>query len=102
MILILVYTSNHPETLAKSILKKKLAHNIDILEVETISQDLDKSKRYLMIIKTRKELFDRINDILHRDTNEIFSLKVRDCNIEFLHRLEADTSIKKIMGAGDD
>ncbi len=92
--------------IARRILERKYAISIDIKEVETLYLEKDNIKqedRELLIIKTREELFDKIEelvkDIYKNNIIEIYSINVEDVNKDFLDLLEKETSIKKIKNA---
>ncbi|MGC9079938.1 MAG: divalent cation tolerance protein CutA [Nanopusillaceae archaeon] len=103
MILVFAYV-NHGDgkNIGKSLIEKRLALNVNIKEVNTLYIENDQIKEKvedLLIIKTRKELFDRIVEFLKDKSSEIISIKISDANKEFLDRLESETSIKKIKNA---
>ncbi|MDT7890765.1 MAG: divalent cation tolerance protein CutA [Candidatus Nanopusillus sp.] len=92
--------------ISKRILERKYAISIDIKKVETLYLEKDNIKqedRELLIIKTREELFDKIEelvkDIYKNNIIEIYSINVEDVNKDFLDLLERETSIKKIKNA---
>jgi len=92
--------------IARRILERKYAISIDIKKVETLYLEKDNIKeedRELLIIKTREELFDKIEelvkDIYKNNIIEIYSINVEDVNKDFLDLLEKETSIKKIKNA---
>jgi periplasmic divalent cation tolerance protein len=92
--------------ISKRILERKYAISIDIKKVETLYLEKDNIKqedRELLIIKTREELFDKIEelvkDIYKNNIIEIYSINVEDVNKDFLDLLEKETSIKKIKNA---
>jgi periplasmic divalent cation tolerance protein len=92
--------------ISRRILERKYAISIDIKKVETLYLEKDNIKqedRELLIIKTREELFDKIEelvkDIYKNNIIEIYSINVEDVNKDFLDLLERETSIKKIKNA---
>jgi len=92
--------------ISRRILERKYAISIDIKKVETLYLEKDNIKqedRELLIIKTREELFDKIEelvkDIYKDNIIEIYSINVEDVNKDFLDLLEKETSIKKIKNA---
>ncbi len=92
--------------ISRRILERKYAISIDIKKVETLYLEKDNIKqedRELLIIKTREELFDKIEelvkDIYKNNIIEIYSINVEDVNKDFLDLLEKETSIKKIKNA---
>lgn len=92
--------------ISRRILERKYAISIDIKKVETLYLEKDNIKqedRELLIIKTREELFDKIEelvkDIYKNNIIEIYSIDVEDVNKDFLDLLERETSIKKIKNA---
>ncbi len=91
------------ETISKELLNKRYAVSISIKEVKTYKIENENIKEYeeeMLIIRTRKELFDRIKDYLSEknfyNIPEILEIKVSDYNNEFYNILERETSIKKI------
>ena len=92
--------------ISRRILERKYAISIDIKKVETLYLGKDNIKqedRELLIIKTREELFDKIEelvkDIYKNNIIEMYSINVEDVNKDFLDLLEGETSIKKIKNA---
>ena len=92
--------------ISRRILEKKYAISIDIKKVETLYLEKDNIKeedRELLIIKTREELFDKIEELMkeiYKDNIiEMYSINVEDANKDFLDLLEKETSIKKIKNA---
>jgi len=92
--------------ISRRILEKKYAISIDIKKVETLYLEEDNIKeedREILIIKTRKELFDKIEELIKEiyknNIIEIYSINVEDANKDFLDLLEKETSIKKIKNA---
>ena len=92
--------------ISKRILEKKYAISIDIKKVETLYLENDNIKeedRELLLIKTREELFDKIEELIKEiyknNIIEIYSIDVEDANKDFLDLLEKETSIKKIKNA---
>ena len=92
--------------ISRRILEKKYAISIDIKKVETLYLERDNIKeedRELLIIKTREELFDKIEELIkeiYKDNIiEMYSINVEDVNKDFLDLLEKETSIKKIKNA---
>jgi periplasmic divalent cation tolerance protein len=92
--------------ISRRILERKYAISIDIKKVETLYLEKDNIKqedRELLIIKTREELFDKIEelvkDIYKNNIIEIYAIDVEDVNKDFLDLLERETSIKKIKNA---
>ena len=92
--------------ISRRILERKYAISIDIKKVETLYLEKDNIKeedRELLIIKTREELFDKIEelikDIYKDNIVEMYSINVEDANKDFLDLLEKETSIKKIKNA---
>ena len=92
--------------ISRRILEKKYAISIDIKKVETLYLEKDNIKeedREILIIKTRKELFDKIEELIKEiyknNIIEIYSINVEDANKDFLDLLEKETSIKKIKNA---
>jgi periplasmic divalent cation tolerance protein len=92
--------------ISRRILERKYAISIDIKKVETLYLEKDNIKeedRELLIIKTREELFDKIEELMkevYKDNIiEIYSINVEDANKDFLDLLEKETSIKKIKNA---
>lgn len=92
--------------ISKRILERKYAISIDIKKVETLYLEKDNIKqedRELLIIKTREELFDKIEELVKEiyknNIIEIYSINVEDVNKDFLDLLEKETSIKKIKNA---
>ncbi|MFP3166858.1 MAG: divalent cation tolerance protein CutA [Candidatus Nanopusillus sp.] len=92
--------------ISKRILERKYAISIDIKKVETLYLEKDNIKeedRELLIIKTREELFDKIEELIkeiYKDNIiEMYSINVEDANKDFLDLLEKETSIKKIKNA---
>ncbi|MFP3256242.1 MAG: divalent cation tolerance protein CutA [Candidatus Nanopusillus acidilobi] len=92
--------------ISKRILEKKYAISIDIKKVETLYLENDNIKeedRELLLIKTREELFDKIEELIKEiyknNIIEIYSINVEDANKDFLDLLEKETSIKKIKNA---
>ena len=92
--------------ISRRILERKYAISIDINKVETLYLEKDNIKeedRELLIIKTREELFDKIEelikDIYKYNIIEMYSINVEDANKDFLDLLEKETSIKKIKNA---
>jgi periplasmic divalent cation tolerance protein len=92
--------------ISKRILEKKYAISIDIKKVETLYLENDNIKeedRELLLIKTREELFDKIEELIKEiyknNIIEIYSINVEDTNKDFLDLLEKETSIKKIKNA---
>ena len=92
--------------ISRRILERKYAISIDIKKVETLYLEKDNIKeedRELLIIKTREELFDKIEelikDIYKDNIVEMYSINVEDVNKDFLDLLEKETSIKKIKNA---
>jgi len=103
--MILVFARVPKETSEKiylEILKKKLALSISIVDTKTIDQELNLKEDSILIIKTRKDLFNRILQVIKSidaSINEIFSVKVIDIDPEFYQLLESETSLKKIREA---
>ncbi|MFP3317464.1 MAG: divalent cation tolerance protein CutA [Candidatus Nanopusillus sp.] len=92
--------------ISRRILERKYAISIDIKKVETLYLEKDNIKeedREILIIKTRKELFDKIEELIKEiyknNIIEIYSINVEDANKDFLDLLEKETSIKKIKNA---
>jgi len=92
--------------ISRRILERKYAISIDIKKVETLYSEKDNIKeedREILIIKTRKELFDKIEELIKEiyknNIIEIYSINVEDANKDFLDLLEKETSIKKIKNA---
>jgi periplasmic divalent cation tolerance protein len=92
--------------ISRRILERKYAVSIDIKKVETLYLEKDNIKeedRELLIIKTREELFDKIEEFMkeiYKDNIiEMYSMNVEDVNKDFLDLLEKETSIKKIKNA---
>ena len=92
--------------ISRRILERKYAISIDIKKVETLYLEKDNIKeedRELLIIKTREELFDKIEEFIkeiYKDNIvEMYSINVEDANKDFLDLLEKETSIKKIKNA---
>jgi periplasmic divalent cation tolerance protein len=92
--------------ISKRILERKYAISIDIKKVETLYLEKDNIKeedRELLIIKTREELFDKIEELIEEiyknNVIEMYSINVEDVNKDFLDLLEKETSIKKIKNA---
>jgi len=92
--------------ISRRILERKYAISIDIKKVETLYLEKDNIKeedRELLIIKTREELFDKIEELIkeiYKDNIiEMYSINVEDANKDFLDLLEKETSIKKIKNA---
>ena len=92
--------------ISRRILERKYAVSIDIKKVETLYLEKDNIKeedRELLIIKTREELFDKIEELvkeIYKDNIiEMYSINVEDANKDFLDLLEKETSIKKIKNA---
>jgi len=92
--------------ISRRILERKYAISIDIKKVETLYLEKDNIKeedRELLIIKTREELFDKIEELIkeiYKDNIiEMYSINVEDVNKDFLDLLEKETSIKKIKNA---
>jgi periplasmic divalent cation tolerance protein len=92
--------------ISRRILERKYAISIDIKKVETLYLEKDNIKeedRELLIIKTREELFDKIEELMkeiYKDNIiEMYSINVEDANKDFLDLLEKETSIKKIKNA---
>jgi len=92
--------------ISRRILERKYAISIDIKKVETLYLEKDNIKeedRELLIIKTRKELFDKIEELIKEiyknNIVEMYSINVEDANKDFLDLLEKETSIKKIKNA---
>jgi len=92
--------------ISKRILEKKYAISIDIKKVETLYLENDNIKeedRELLLIKTREELFDKIEELIKEiyknNIIEMYSINVEDANKDFLDLLEKETSIKKIKNA---
>ncbi|NAZ25957.1 MAG: divalent cation tolerance protein CutA [Nanoarchaeota archaeon] len=92
--------------ISRRILERKYAISIDIKKVETLYLEKDNIKeedRELLLIKTREELFDKIEELIkeiYKDNIiEIYSINVEDANKDFLDLLEKETSIKKIKNA---
>jgi periplasmic divalent cation tolerance protein len=92
--------------ISRRILERKYAISIDIKRVETLYLEKDNIKqedRELLIIKTREELFDKIEELIKEiyknNIIEIYSINVEDANKDFLDLLEKETSIKKIKNA---
>jgi len=92
--------------ISRRILERKYAISIDIKKVETLYLEKDNIKeedRELLIIKTREELFDKIEELIkevYKDNIiEMYSINVDDANKDFLDLLEKETSIKKIKNA---
>jgi Uncharacterized protein involved in tolerance to divalent cations len=92
--------------ISRRILERKYAMSIDIKKVETLYLEKDNIKeedRELLIIKTREELFDKIEELIkeiYKDNIiEMYSINVDDANKDFLDLLEKETSIKKIKNA---
>ncbi|PVU71405.1 hypothetical protein DDW05_01125 [Candidatus Nanobsidianus stetteri] len=88
---------------SRRILERKYAISIDIKKVETLYLEKDNIKeedRELLIIKTREELFDKIEELIKEiyknNIIEMYSINVDDANKDFLDLLEKETSIKKI------
>lgn len=107
MIVVLVTVPNGKgKEIAKKILEKRLAACINIKEVESMywwNEKIEEAKEELLIIKTRKEIFDMLKDFIKSihpyEVPEIVALDVKDVNIEYLNWLESETSIKKIRNA---
>jgi len=92
--------------ISRRILERKYAISIDIKKVETLYLEKDNIKEEdmeLLIIKTRKELFDKIEELIKEiyknNIVEMYSINVEDANKDFLDLLEKETSIKKIKNA---
>ncbi|EOD42191.1 Uncharacterized protein involved in tolerance todivalent cations [Candidatus Nanobsidianus stetteri] len=92
--------------ISRRILERKYAISIDIKKVEALYLEKDNIKeedRELLIIKTREELFDKIEELIkeiYKDNIiEMYSINVDDVNKDFLDLLEKETSIKKIKNA---
>jgi len=92
--------------ISRRILERKYAISIDIKRVETLYLEKDNIKeedRELLLIKTREELFDKIEELIkevYKDNIiEMYSINVDDANKDFLDLLEKETSIKKIKNA---
>jgi len=107
MIVIFLYVKDGDGiNISKRILEKKYAISIDIKKVETLYLEKDNIKeedRELLLIKTREELFDKIEELIKEiyknNIIEIYSINVEDTNKDFLDLLEKETSIKKIKNA---
>ncbi|MGC9133580.1 MAG: divalent-cation tolerance protein CutA [Nanopusillaceae archaeon] len=94
------------EEIAKKILEKRYAACISIKEVRSLyweNNNIKDEKEELLIIKTRKEIFDMLKDFLKSihpyKIPEIIEIKVDDGNKEYLDWLESETSLKKIRNA---
>jgi periplasmic divalent cation tolerance protein len=92
--------------ISKRILERKYAISIDIKKVETLYLENDNIKeedRELLLIKTREELFDKIEELIKEiyknNIIEMYSINIEDANKDFLDLLEKETSIKKIKNA---
>ena len=92
--------------ISRRILERKYAISIDIKKVETLYLEKDNIKEEdmeLLIIKTREELFDKIEELIKEiyknNIVEMYSINVEDANKDFLDLLEKETSIKKIKNA---
>jgi len=92
--------------ISRRIFERKYAISIDIKKVETLYLEKDNIKeedRELLLIKTREELFDKIEELIKEiyknNIIEIYSINVEDANKDFLDLLEKETSIKKIKNA---
>jgi len=92
--------------ISRRILERKYAISIDIKKVETLYLEKDNIReedRELLLIKTREELFDKIEELIKEiyknSIIEIYSINVEDANKDFLDLLEKETSIKKIKNA---
>jgi len=92
--------------ISRRILEKKYAISIDIKKVETLyleNNNIKEEDRELLLIKTREELFDKIEELIKEiyknNIIEIYSINVEDANKDFLDLLEKETSIKKIKNA---
>jgi len=92
--------------ISRRILERKYAISIDIKKVETLYLEKDNIReedRELLLIKTREELFDKIEELIKEiyknSIIEMYSINVEDANKDFLDLLEKETSIKKIKNA---
>ena len=92
--------------ISRRILERKYAISIDIKKVETLyleNNNIKEEDRELLLIKTREELFDKIEELIKEiyknNIIEIYSINVEDANKDFLDLLEKETSIKKIKNA---
>jgi len=67
------------------------------------NDNIKEEDRELLLIKTREELFDKIEELIKEiyknNIIEIYSINVEDANKDFLDLLEKETSIKKIKNA---
>jgi periplasmic divalent cation tolerance protein len=94
------------EEIARKILEKRYAACINIKEVRSLyweNNSIKDEKEELLIIKTRKEIFDILKDFIKSihpyKIPEIIEIKVDDGNKEYLDWLESETSLKKIKNA---
>ena len=103
MILILTRVPKElSEKVSLEILKKKLALSISIIDTKTMDQDLKLKEEDLLIIKTRKELFNKVSQVIksvNPSITEILSVRVVDIEPEYYQILESETSLKKIREA---
>ncbi|BBL45316.1 divalent-cation tolerance protein CutA [Nanobdella aerobiophila] len=107
MILVISFVpSGKGKEISRKILEKRLALNISIKSVSTIKieeENIKEEEQDLLIISTRKELFDILKDFMKSmnicKVPEIIEIKVDDVNKEYLDILELETSIKKVKNA---
>jgi periplasmic divalent cation tolerance protein len=107
MILIFLSVKNGDGiNISRRILERKYAISIDIKKVETLylkEDNIKEEDRELLLIKTREELFDKIEELIKEiykdNVIEMYSINVDDANKDYLDLLEKETSIKKIKNA---
>ena len=93
------------ETVSKEIVKRKLALSVSIISSLTFEQNGKVHNDCILMIKTRKELFERVSKVIKEYVNnvsEVLALKVVEADIDYLHLLESATSLKKIRQAENE
>lgn len=89
--------------ISEYVLKKHLAACVNISTIDSMYWDnggLAEVKEELLIIKTREDLYDRLEQEIRKihpyNIPEIVAINVEEVNVDYLRWLESETSIKKI------
>ena len=102
IILTTTNSENDAEILAEKLLETKLAACIQIQKIKsfyTWNEKIERSDEYLLLIKTRTELFTHISEFIKRnhtyEVPEIIQIPITNGSKEYLNWLEKSTACSK-------
>ncbi|HIP66652.1 MAG TPA: divalent-cation tolerance protein CutA [Candidatus Nanopusillus sp.] len=104
MIIVLVTApKGKGEELSKRVLEKRLATYVSISTIKSMywkENNTIYEEEDLLIIKTRKAIFDNLSDFIKKiylyKIPKIVAINIIDANVEYLSWVESETSLKKI------